>query len=53
MDTCKEKMRYNQQFFFYKGENESHPAEKVNSVYGPDTVAVNHAQISVLLILLK
>lgn len=44
MDLSKEKIRYILQFFFDKGENASQAAENVNSVYGPDTITVNHAQ---------
>ncbi|CAD6994021.1 unnamed protein product [Ceratitis capitata] len=44
MDTSKEKRRSILQFFFDKGKNASQAAEIVNSVYGPDTVTVNHAQ---------
>ena len=44
MDTSKEKIRYILQFFFDKGENASQTAEKLNSVYGFDTVTANHAQ---------
>ncbi|GFV96476.1 histone-lysine N-methyltransferase SETMAR [Trichonephila clavipes] len=44
MEVNKEKLRYNLQFFFDKGENTSQAAEIVNGDYGSDTVAANYVQ---------
>ncbi|XP_020715242.1 uncharacterized protein LOC101457564 isoform X1 [Ceratitis capitata] len=45
MNISKEKIRYILQFYFDKGDNAIQAAEHVNSVYGPDTVTANQAQI--------
>ncbi|CAD6994020.1 unnamed protein product [Ceratitis capitata] len=44
MDTSKEKIRSILQFFFDQGEKAAKAAEKINLVYGPDTVNERVAQ---------
>ncbi len=44
MEQNKEKIRHILQYYYDKGKNASHAANKICAVYGPDTVSISTAQ---------
>ena len=44
MEQNKEKIRHILQYYYDKGKNASHAANKIFAVYGPDTVSISTAQ---------
>jgi len=44
MEQNKEKIRHILQYYYDKGKNASHAANKICAVYGPDTVSNSTAQ---------
>ena len=44
MEQNKEKITHILQYYYDKGKNASHAANKICAVYGPDTVSISTAQ---------
>ena len=44
MEQNKEKIRHILRYYYDKGKNASHAANKICAVYGPDTVSISTAQ---------